>query len=190
MLAVLPTAVTLVLMYFVDVHNPNERYNKKFLDAFSLIAVTVAGYLMILIICGQIFSISSAVQSICFVVLLILVMSPIAVALKAQTPHEESISEQRTGLLREEVAEDSENATSSTALGGSDQDLSAGKENLNVLQAMCKLNFWLLFLAMACGMGYQPDRRLTWLHDQGDQHTCVTLEHMELFRAVPCRLHI
>ena len=153
MLAVLPTAVTLVLMYFVDVHNPNERYNKKFLDAFSLIAVTVAGYLMILIICGQIFSISSAVQSICFVVLLILVMSPIAVALKAQTPHEESISEQRTGLLREEVAEDSENATSSTALGGSDQDLSAGKENLNVLQAMCKLNFWLLFLAMACGMG-------------------------------------
>ena len=123
MLAVLPTAVTLVLMYFVDVHNPNERYNKKFLDAFSLIAVTVAGYLMILIICGQIFSISSAVQSICFVVLLILVMSPIAVALKAQTPHEESISEQRTGLLREEVAEDSENATSSTALGGSNQDL-------------------------------------------------------------------
>ncbi|CAD6269507.1 unnamed protein product [Miscanthus lutarioriparius] len=153
MKAVLPTAVTLVLMYFVDVHNPNERYNKKFLDAFSLIAVTVAGYLMILIICGQIFSISSAVQSICFVVLLILVMSPIAVALKAQTPHEESISEQRTGLLREEVAEDSDNATSSTALGGSDQDLSAGKENLNVLQAMCKLNFWLLFLAMACGMG-------------------------------------
>ncbi|EES16459.1 hypothetical protein BDA96_08G209000 [Sorghum bicolor] len=153
MLAVLPTAVTLVLMYFVDVHNPHERYNKKFLDAFSLIAVTVAGYLMILIICGQIFSISSAVQSICFVVLLILVMSPVAVALKAQTPHEESISEQRTGLLREEVAEDSENATSSTALGGSDQDLSAGKENLNVLQAMCKLNFWLLFLAMACGMG-------------------------------------
>lgn len=158
MLAVLPTAVTLALMYFVDVHNPHERYEKKFLDAFSLIAVTVAGYLMILIIYGQVFPISSAVQSVCFVVLLLLVMSPIAVAAKAQTPesiaHQGSISEQRAGLLREEVTEDSENASSSTtALGGSNQDLSSGKENLNVLQAMCKLNFWLLFLAMACGMG-------------------------------------
>lgn len=157
MLAVFPTAVTMLLMYFVDVHNPHERYNKKFLDAFSLIAVTVAGYLMILIICTQVFSISSAVQSVCFIVLLLLVMSPVAIALKAQTPestdHEESISEQRTVLLHEDVAADSENASSSIRLGGSDQDLSAGKENLNVLQAMCKFNFWLLFLAMACGMG-------------------------------------
>ncbi|KAJ1266680.1 hypothetical protein BS78_08G170600 [Paspalum vaginatum] len=157
MLAVLPTAVTLLLMYFVDVHDPHERYNKKYLDAFSLIAVTVAVYLMVVIICGQVFWISSAVQSVCFVVLLLLVMSPIAVAVKAQkaesTKHEGSSFEQTTGLLCGEVAEDSESASSSTALGGSNQELSSGKENLNVLQAMGKLNFWLLFLAMACGMG-------------------------------------
>ncbi|OEL33272.1 hypothetical protein BAE44_0005710 [Dichanthelium oligosanthes] len=157
MLAVLPTAITLVLMYFVDVHDARERYNNKFLDAFSLIAVTVAVYLMIIIICGQVFIISSAVQSVCFVILLLLVLSPVAVAVKAQKPesiqHEESTSEQRTGLLREEVAEGSESAGSSTVLGGPYQDLSSGKENLNVLQAMGKLNFWLLFLAMACGMG-------------------------------------
>ncbi|WVZ91523.1 hypothetical protein U9M48_037682 [Paspalum notatum var. saurae] len=157
MLAVLPTAVTLLLMYFVDVHDPHQGYDKKYLDAFSLIAITVAVYLMVVIICGQVFLISSAVQSVCFLVLLLLVMSPIAVAVKAQkaesTKHEGSSSEQTTGLLRGEVAEDSESASSSTALGGSNQELSSGKENLNVLQAMCKLNFWLLFLAMACGMG-------------------------------------
>jgi len=157
MLAILPTAITLMLMYFVDIHNAHERYNKKFLDAFSLIAVTVATYLMIIIICDQVFTITSAVQSVCFVILLLLVLSPVAVALKAQKPesmqHEESTSEQRIGLLREEVAEGSDSAGSSTALGGSNLDLSAGKENLNVLQAMGKLNFWLLSLAMACGMG-------------------------------------
>jgi len=104
-----------------------------------------------------VFTITSAVQSVCFVILLLLVLSPVAVALKAQKPesmqHEELTSEQRIGLLREEVAEGSDGAGSGTALGGSSLDLSAGKENLNVLQAMGKLNFWLLFLAMACGMG-------------------------------------
>jgi hypothetical protein len=158
MLAVLPTAITVLLMYFVDIHDAHERYNKKFLDAFSLIAVTVAIYLMIIIICDQVFMISSAVQSVSFVILLLLVSSPVAVAVQAQKlesiQHEEQISsEQRIGLLREEVAEGSESAGSSTALVGSNQDLSAGKENLNVLQAMGKMNFWLLFLAMACGMG-------------------------------------
>nr|CAB3466637.1 unnamed protein product [Digitaria exilis] len=147
--------ITLMLMYFVDIHDSHERYNKRFLDAFSSIAVTVALYLMIIIICDQVFTISSAAQSVCFVILLLLVLSPVAVAVKAQKPEsmqheEESTSQQRTGLLsREDVAEGS----GSTALGGSDQDLSQGKENLNVLQAMGKLNFWLLFVAMACGMG-------------------------------------
>ncbi|XP_047081707.1 protein NUCLEAR FUSION DEFECTIVE 4-like [Lolium rigidum] len=157
MLAILPTAITLLLMYFVDVYSAQQRYNKKFLDAFSLIAVTVAGYLMVAIICDQVFMISSAVQSVCFVILLLLVMSPVAVAVKAQKTESKQREEpslgERTGLLTEETAEDSENASSSTALVASGQDMSADKVNLNVVQAMCKLNFWLLFLAMACGMG-------------------------------------
>lgn len=157
MLAILPTAITLLLMYFVDVHSSHRRYNKKFLDAFSLIAITVAGYLMVVIIFDQVFVISSAVQSACFVILLLLVMSPVAVVVKAQktesSDQEEPISEERTGLLPEETAEDSENASSSTAFVGSTEDISSGKENLNVVQAMCKLNFWLLFLAMSCAMG-------------------------------------
>ncbi|KAM0872298.1 hypothetical protein ACQ4PT_038825 [Festuca glaucescens] len=154
MLAILPTAITLLLMYFVDVHSAQRRYNKKFLDAFSLIAVTVAGYLMVAIICDQVFVISSAVQSVCFVILLLLVMSPVAVVVKAQkTESKQRSLGERTGLLREETAEDSENASSSTALVESGQDMSPDKVNLNVVQAMCKLNFWLLFLAMACGMG-------------------------------------
>jgi hypothetical protein len=157
MLAVLPTAITLLLMYFVDVHKAREQYNKKFLDAFSVIAITVVGYLMIVIISDQAFMISSGVQSVCFVILLLLVMSPVAIVVKAQKSEsihpEDSTSEQRIGLLYEESAEHSESANSISTLGGSPQDLSEGKENLNVLQAMCKLNFWLLFLAMACGMG-------------------------------------
>ena len=56
---------------------------------------------------------------------------------------------------------------------GSGQDVLSHKENLNVVQAMCKLNFWLLFHAMACGMGsglakvnkLSQIRGSLWLHD-------------------------
>ncbi|CAM0913406.1 unnamed protein product [Alopecurus aequalis] len=153
MLAILPTAITLLVIYFVDIHRAHLRYNKKFLDAFSLIAVTVAGYLMVTIICDQVFVISSAVQSVCFMILLLLIMSPVAVVFKAQKTEskqgeEACLEEERTGLLCEETVENSENGPV-----GSGQDISPDKENLNLVQAMCKLNFWLLFLAMACGMG-------------------------------------
>uniref|UniRef100_A0A453JFD7 Uncharacterized protein n=1 Tax=Aegilops tauschii subsp. strangulata TaxID=200361 RepID=A0A453JFD7_AEGTS len=161
MLAILPTAIALLLMYFVDVHSAHQRYNKKFLDAFSLMAVTVAGFLMVVIICDQVFVISSAGQSVCFAILLLLIMSPVAIVVWAQRSEskqrEEPTSEEQTGLLlHEETAQqDSENASSSTPLAGSNsQDMLSEKaENLNVVQAMCKLDFWLLFLAMACGMG-------------------------------------
>ncbi|XBI77727.1 hypothetical protein VPH35_087549 [Triticum aestivum] len=161
MLAILPTAIALLLMYFVDVHSAHERYNKKFLDAFSLMAVTVAGFLMVVIICDQVFVISSAGQSVCFGILLLLILSPAAIVVRAQRTEpkqqEEPTPEEQTGLLlHEETAQqDSENASSSMALVGSNsQDMSSDKaENLNVVQAMCKLDFWLLFVAMACGMG-------------------------------------
>ncbi|KAI4992281.1 hypothetical protein ZWY2020_051698 [Hordeum vulgare] len=158
MLAILPTAIALLLMYFVDVHSAHQRYNKKFLDAFSLMAVTVAVYLMVVIICDQVFVISSAGQSVCFAILLLLIMSPAAIVVMAQKTEskqrEEPTLDERTGLLRGETAQqDSEDGSSSAALVGSGQDMPSDKENLNVVQAMCKLDFWLLFLAMACGMG-------------------------------------
>ncbi|KAG8049389.1 hypothetical protein GUJ93_ZPchr0009g1728 [Zizania palustris] len=141
MLAILPTGITLLVMYFVDVHSSHQRYNKKFIDAFSLIAVTVAGYLMIVIICDRVFVISSAVQSVCFVILLMLVLSPVAIAVRAQRSEPAKQEEERIGLLEEE------------SRAAVEQEQWSGKENLNLVQAMCKLNFWLLFVAMACGMG-------------------------------------
>ena len=84
MLEILPTSIALLLMYFVNVHCANQRYNKKFLDAFSLMAVTVAGYLKVVIICDQVFVISSAGQSVCFAILLLLIMSPAVIVVRAQ----------------------------------------------------------------------------------------------------------
>uniref|UniRef100_A0A452XC45 Nodulin-like domain-containing protein n=1 Tax=Aegilops tauschii subsp. strangulata TaxID=200361 RepID=A0A452XC45_AEGTS len=71
MLTILPIAIALLLMYFVDVHNAHRRYNKKFLDAFSLMAVIVARYLMVVIICDQVFVTSSAGRTVFFVILLL-----------------------------------------------------------------------------------------------------------------------
>ncbi|XBI04265.1 hypothetical protein VPH35_132589 [Triticum aestivum] len=156
MLTILPTAIALLLMYFVDVHNPHRRYNKKFLDAFSLMAVTVAGYMMVVIICDQVFVIGSAGQSVCFAILLLLIMSPAAIVVVV------------TLKGSEDGVKTARRASSSTAFMGSGQDVLSHKENLNVMQAI-----WLLFLAMACGMGsglakvnkLSQIRGSLWLHD-------------------------
>lgn len=136
MLAILPTAIALLLMYFVDVDSAHRRYNKKFLDAFAVMAVSVAGYLMVVIIFDQVFVISSSGQ-----------------CLLRDTPAVDHVSSSYCCNSSQDGIEKMRMASSSTALVVSGKDMSSHKENLNLVQAMCKLDFWLLFLAMACGMG-------------------------------------
>ena len=123
MLAILPATIALLLMYFVDVDSAHRRYNKKFLDAFALMTVSVAGDLMVGIIFHQVFVISSAGQ-----------------CLLRDTPVVDHVSSSYCCKNSEDEIEIMRRASSSTALVGSSQDM-LHKENLNVMQAMCKLDF-------------------------------------------------
>ncbi|THU65401.1 hypothetical protein C4D60_Mb05t03240 [Musa balbisiana] len=181
MLALLPTFLTLLLMPYVKVHHRNGGSEKKFLDAFSLIAVTVAGYLMLVIIGECILRIGSVAHILIFAALMMMLISPAAVVIKAQMIEAKALGEsschERTRLMEDNlegapeertydpVAADrtcaQHDPTASNKLAcGSGHEPSNGDpillqrgENFSITQAMSTCDFWLLFSAMACGMG-------------------------------------
>ncbi|XBI04345.1 hypothetical protein VPH35_132660 [Triticum aestivum] len=126
MLAILPAAIALLLMYFVDVDSAHRRYNKKFLDAFAVMAVSVAGYLMVVIIFDQVFVISLPGQNVCFMILLLLIMSPAVIVVRAHKTESKQREEPALALRLWYLV----------------RTMLSHKENLNLVQAMCKLDFW------------------------------------------------
>ncbi|KAL2459421.1 Nodulin-like/Major Facilitator Superfamily protein [Forsythia ovata] len=168
-LALLPPILSIVLMWFVRVHQvPNRDENEKnYLNGFSLISVVVAAYLMFLIILRNTISLSPWAHAITLVVLLVLVSSPIKIAIKA---HEEDLlrSSQTLSTLNTPLMKgpDSFNSEKSAVENPTDcpddptnehqkpnSEDTLHVEDLNLSQAMRTLNFWLLFVAMLCGMG-------------------------------------
>lgn len=135
-LALLPTFVSISLMFFVRVYGTSSNGDKKHLNLLSAIALTIAAYLMILIVLQNHSDFPSLVRIITFTILLILLVSPLGIAFKAQ---------------RENTNTD-KLALSQTPLLESATDVSKS-EDMNIQQAMSTANFWLLFLAMITGMG-------------------------------------
>ncbi|KAL7606234.1 hypothetical protein Lser_V15G18308 [Lactuca serriola] len=133
MLAVFPAAVSLLLMSLIHVNPSNTTNDKHHLNGFSLIALAVAAYLMIIIIFQNMFAIPSWVHIVTTVVLLMLVSSPLQVAVSAQRKEKQPPSSAMAPLI---VA--------------SDKD---GGVEMNLVQAVGTVNFWLLSVAMMFGMG-------------------------------------
>ncbi|CAL5362122.1 unnamed protein product [Camellia sinensis] len=150
MLALLPTFVSLLFMCLVRINQTNSGDDKKHLNGFSAIALIVAAYLLILIILENVFTFPFWARLLTFVVLLLLLASPLRIVVKAR--QEDSLRlpqippNERTQLINESTI-DSENFSTEE-----DSIEYPGKE-MNLLQAMRTINFWLLFVAMLCGMG-------------------------------------
>ncbi|KAL6997271.1 hypothetical protein U1Q18_007395 [Sarracenia purpurea var. burkii] len=169
MLAALPTCVSLLLMCLVRIYQTNHTGDdKKYLDGFSSVALIVAAYLLILIILENVLSLPSWVRITTFGVLLLLLASPLIIAVRAQqedslrSPH--ILSAERSPLIDESTIvspEDSiESHNTSTHEVGQEKARSDDEslrqqlgKDMNLSQSMRTLNFWLLFIAMLCGMG-------------------------------------
>ncbi|MFS7999651.1 putative major facilitator superfamily, MFS transporter superfamily [Helianthus anomalus] len=133
MLAVFPALVCLATMSLVHVNPSNTSNDKPHLNRFSLIALIIATYLMIIIILQNIFIFPSWAHILTTTILVIMTLSPLQVALTAQRSEQRSPSPVMAPLI--------------TTL--EDQN----EVEMNLLQAMSTINFWLLFLAMVCIMG-------------------------------------
>ncbi|XP_072951693.1 protein NUCLEAR FUSION DEFECTIVE 4-like isoform X1 [Typha angustifolia] len=180
MLALLPTSLAVLLLFFVEVHHENGKYDKKFLGAFSVIALCVAGYLMLVIIGGHAIIIGSTARAVIFAILMLLLLSPLALVVKAQmredseapvgiachesvTLIEEKDTREIAGYRGHERLVAKGARTQNDRSGGVDsyselepsfqEKLQQPREDMNLLQAMCSYDFWLLFIVMACGMG-------------------------------------
>lgn len=163
MLALLPPINTLILMWFVRIHNTHEREERKYLNIFSLMALVVAAYLMVVIILENILSLQLLVRVFTFVVLMVLLASLLCIALNAHERSSNSASEifldEGSQLIVEPRPHDTEKMDargdfSNNPLPGTinQRALQLG-ENLNLFQAVQTVNFWILFVSMACGMG-------------------------------------
>ncbi|KAL4199822.1 hypothetical protein AMTRI_Chr03g146710 [Amborella trichopoda] len=168
LLAILPTVVSLLLMYFIKVDPKIEPDEKTYLNYFSLIAMILAGYLVVIIIWENIQTPGSIAYIVTFLILLLTLLSPLSVALRAQSKTSWLASQSpniddttlmdddghvRTTKGEELYSRDSDGTDYHQISIDDDMKPSQREDNLTVLQAMLTWDFWLLFTAMACGMG-------------------------------------
>uniref|UniRef100_A0A5B7BJV6 Nodulin-like domain-containing protein n=1 Tax=Davidia involucrata TaxID=16924 RepID=A0A5B7BJV6_DAVIN len=171
MLALLPTFNPLLLMCFVRIYNMNEGDEKQHLNYFSLIALIIAAYLMAIIILENALTLQLPARICTFIVLILLLASPLWIAIKAQQRDSGTIS--RTSFIEGDQLVDDPNQLDAEKIytrqdpsgylqvpGGADEETDTSdkktlqwEDNLNLLQAICTCNFWLLFVTTACGMG-------------------------------------
>ncbi|KAK9278827.1 hypothetical protein L1049_028406 [Liquidambar formosana] len=166
MLALLPTLVSLLLMCLVRVYQRSRGDDKKHLNGFSAVALIIAAYLMIILILENVFTLPLWARILTFVLLLVLLASPLRIATKAQSEDSPRLSH-TSSIDENPLMEESEDFSatedpiesnevpsepSHEEATSSDKMLQDG-ENLNLLQAMRTVNFWLLFISMLCGMG-------------------------------------
>ncbi|KAG0496134.1 hypothetical protein HPP92_000825 [Vanilla planifolia] len=152
MLALLPSLLPLLLMCFVQVHHKSCGDDLRYLNEFSLIALAVAIYLMIVIIGEDFISLKTPVCFTIFLVLLLLVLCPVIVVFRALQSEYKSCSEYshhaRIRLIQDMSSEEHTDQKSSQDPIG----FGSG-ENFNLFQAMSTSEFWLLFLVTACALG-------------------------------------
>ncbi|KAJ4712196.1 protein NUCLEAR FUSION DEFECTIVE 4-like [Melia azedarach] len=158
-LALLPSIVSLLLMCQVRIYGTNSVDDKKHLNAFSAIAVILAAYFMVITILENIFSFSLLARIIIFIVLLLLLASPLRIAIMAEREHAERLS-QTFSSERNQVVDCSDTMAYDELLDGEykqkaalDDKLLKDGGDMNLIQAMGTGNFWLLCIAMVCGMG-------------------------------------
>ncbi|PIM99598.1 hypothetical protein CDL12_27909 [Handroanthus impetiginosus] len=191
LLALLPPTNTLLLMRFVRIFRTNEEDEKKHLNSFSLLAVTLAVYLTAVIIIQNIFKLELSVRVFTFVLLILLLVSPIYVVIAAQRDksyrlvksllEHNQISDERDQPDEDVMNIRQDHSEYQVVLNGSDQvtETTNGnlqwRDNLNLLQAMGTLNFWLLFYTTACAMG-SGLATVNNLSQIGEALGCTTLE--------------
>lgn len=168
LLALTPTLVSLLFMSLVRNYDTNTKDDKKYLNAFSAVSLIIAAYLTIIIILENISTLSSLARIITFTVLLLLVASPLGIAVRAHREdsdrYAQALLEQRGSKQNPVISSEIRKAEDSIeyhelpseegqAKAASDNERLSDEGNMNLLQALCSVNFWLLFIAMFCGLG-------------------------------------
>ncbi|XP_021733749.1 protein NUCLEAR FUSION DEFECTIVE 4-like [Chenopodium quinoa] len=149
MLALLPTTVTFTVMCLVRISPGSRPDDKKYLNHFSVVALVLAAFIMIIIILENVIEFSRWARFITVAVLIVLLSLPLKTAIEA-TRNENMY---RVLLEGESPAESVVATEEYKVLPSASDEIQPVEESMDILDATCSLNFWLLFIAMSCGMG-------------------------------------
>lgn len=128
------------------IYEVDERdIEKKYLDSLSLI---VAAYLMSVIVLEDLFGFQLLGRLICFVLLMVLLVSPLFLAIKASRKSSRVMDESRLLVREDRIAY-------RRLPNDNEVDLDTNEQDQNLLKAVRTVDFWILLLAMACGRGKQ-----------------------------------
>ncbi|KAH0882994.1 hypothetical protein HID58_059090 [Brassica napus] len=133
LLAVVPSIFILTMMPFVRAYDAVVAGHKKYLNGLSSISLIVVSYLMIVILVENVIGMPRSMKICSFTLLVLLLGFPLFVAVRAH-------NEEKERLLSLDFP-----VTERSTL------LDTPKPNTS--NAICTINFWLLFMAMICGMG-------------------------------------
>ncbi|CAK9330157.1 unnamed protein product [Citrullus colocynthis] len=148
MLAILPALTTLLLMRFAVIDNKTETGNElTHLNSLSTIALTICGYLTILIILDNVLNLPTWVRIFTFILLLAFLVSPVGIAIRAKT--EDSVFKTKLQITENPV--EYHRIPSEEKIN--DEMVIVKDGEMNITEAIGTMNFWLLFFAMMCGMG-------------------------------------
>lgn len=92
LLAVVPSLLILTLMPFVRTYDTVIVGDKKHLNGLSAISLIIVTYLMVVILVENVIGMSRSMQICSFTVLLLLLASPLLVAVRAQREEKERFS--------------------------------------------------------------------------------------------------
>jgi len=141
-------------MFFVRIYDkPNTNDDKKHLNGFTAVALIIALYLMILIILKNIFTLPSWAPIFTFTLLLLVLASPLGIAIKAQREDSKRFSETFSVETSPLLENPGFTTSSESSVAMNPLAILPDEEGMNLLQAMSTVNFWLLFIAMVGGMG-------------------------------------
>ncbi|MED6122700.1 hypothetical protein PIB30_042328 [Stylosanthes scabra] len=170
MLACLPSFICLLLMFLVRIYEVCDNNYKKHLNGFSVVTVIIVAYLMFIIILQNFINLSTWGRMLTFVMLMVLLALPYGIAIKAQW--EESRNFAHTFSFERAPSTDNQKLITSSSYSPSvDQseyqelpsdagqvplnldDMLPQEQEMNLLQAMCTIDFWMLFVTMISGLG-------------------------------------
>ncbi|KAI5076248.1 hypothetical protein GOP47_0008313 [Adiantum capillus-veneris] len=160
MMACLAPLICMVAMFFIRPIRPVVRAEEqKWLNVLSGIILSLSAYLLAVIVLESFVSLGRPWKITIFGGIIVILLCPFWVAVKAELTVDESNMIAEAGrdeyILLPEEAKADEEAHSSSDISNKVEELDRPKtgEDASLLQAMRSLDFWLLFVASACGMG-------------------------------------
>ncbi|KAK2371315.1 protein NUCLEAR FUSION DEFECTIVE [Trifolium repens] len=153
MLACLPAIICVLFMFLLRIYQVQAYDYKKHLDDFSVVTVIIVVYLMFIIVLQNFVSLPYWARVFTFVVLMVLLASPFGIAVKAHWEDSRIFSQACSSETAAPTIEYQALPREEVQVRNTLDDVSPLELEKNLLQAMCTVEFWMLFVTMISGLG-------------------------------------